>query len=92
MILNNLGGSRHESKLRAVIEHYTHVEVIGAVQHDASLQITERHLGLVPANEQQAARQKMQHVGERIAAQVNLDRLLAIARSEERRVGKECVP
>ncbi len=81
MILNNLGGSRHESKLRAVIEHYTHVEVIGAVQHDASLQITERHLGLVPANEQQAARQKMQQVGERIAAQVNLDRLLAIAGS-----------
>ena len=73
--------SRHESKLRAVIEHYTHVEVIGAVQHDASLQITERHLGLVPANEQQAARQKMQQVGERIAAQVNLDRLLAIADS-----------
>jgi cobyrinic acid a,c-diamide synthase len=81
VILNNLGGSRHESKLRAVIEHYTQVEVIGAVQHDASLQITERHLGLVPANEQQAAQQKMQQVGERIAAQVNLDRLLAIADS-----------
>ncbi len=81
VILNNLGGSRHESKLRAVIEHYTQVEVIGAVQHDASLQISERHLGLVPANEQQAAQQKMQLVGARIAAQVDLDRLLAIADS-----------
>ena len=79
VILNNLGGSRHESKLRAVIEHYTDVAVIGAVQHDSSLQIAERHLGLIPANEQHAARQKMQQVGERIAAQVNLDRLLAIA-------------
>ena len=55
VILNNLGGSRHESKLRAVIEHYTDVEVIGAVQHDPAMQIAERHLGLVPANEQQAA-------------------------------------
>ena len=81
VILNNLGGSRHESKLRAVIEHYTKVEVIGAVQHDAGLQIAERHLGLVPANEQDAARQKMQQVGERIAAQVDLDRLLAVADS-----------
>ncbi len=81
VILNNLGGSRHESKLRAVIEHYTNVEVIGAVQHDASLQISERHLGLVPANEQQAARQKMQQIGGRIAEQVNLERLLAIADS-----------
>jgi len=81
VILNNLGGSRHESKLRAVIEHYTDVEVIGAVQHDASLQIAERHLGLVPANEQDAARARIQHVGERIAAQVDLDRLLAIGDS-----------
>ena len=81
VILNNLGGSRHESKLRAVIEHYTDVEVIGAVQHDASLQIAERHLGLVPANEQDAARARIRHVGERVAAQVDLDRLLAIADS-----------
>jgi cobyrinic acid a,c-diamide synthase len=81
VILNNLGGSRHESKLRAVIEHYTDVEVIGAVQHDASLQIAERHLGLVPANEQDAARARIQHVGERVAAQVDLDRLLAIGDS-----------
>jgi len=81
VILNNLGGSRHESKLRAVIEHYTDVEVIGAVQHDASLQIAERHLGLVPANEQDAARGRIRHVGERVAAQVDLDRLLAIADS-----------
>jgi cobyrinic acid a,c-diamide synthase len=81
VILNNLGGSRHESKLRAVIEHYTDVEVIGAVQHDPSMQIAERHLGLVPANEQQAAHARIQHVGERVAAQVDLDRLLAIADS-----------
>lgn len=79
VILNNLGGSRHESKLRAVIEHYTDAEVIGAVQHDPGLQIAERHLGLVPANEQQAALERIRHVGERVAAQVDLDRLLAIA-------------
>ena len=81
VILNQLGGSRHESKLRAVIEHYTDVEVIGAVQHDASMQIAERHLGLVPANEQDAARARIRHVGERVAAQVDLDRLLAISAS-----------
>jgi cobyrinic acid a,c-diamide synthase len=81
VILNNLGGSRHEAKLRAVIEHYTDVEVIGAVQHDATMQITERHLGLVPANEQDAARARIQHVGERVAKQVDLQRLLAIGDS-----------
>lgn len=83
VILNNLGGSRHESKLRAVIEHYTDVEVIGAVQHDVSMQIAERHLGLVPANEQDAARERILQVGERIAQQVDLQRLLAIADSAD---------
>ena len=81
VILNNLGGGRHESKLRAVIEHYTDVEVIGAVQHDPRLQIAERHLGLVPANEQEAARARIEYVGERVAAQVDLQRLLAIGDS-----------
>ncbi len=81
VILNNLGGSRHESKLRAVIEHYTDAEVVGAVQYDPAMQITERHLGLVPANEQAAARARIHHVGERVAAQVDLGQLLAIADS-----------
>jgi cobyrinic acid a,c-diamide synthase len=81
VILNNLGGSRHEAKLRAVIEHYTDVEVIGAVQHDPAMQIAERHLGLVPANEQQAALERIRQVGERVAAQVDLGRLLAIGDS-----------
>lgn len=83
VILNNLGGSRHESKLRAVIEHYTDVEVLGAVQHDPDLQIAERHLGLVPANEQDAALTRIQHVGERIAQQIDLERLLAIGDSAQ---------
>ena len=93
VILNQLGGSRHESKLRAVIEHYTDVEVIGAVQHDDSLQIAERHLGLVPANEQRAAVDRIAQVGERIAAQVDLDRLLAIAdRAPPRRAPEPRAP
>lgn len=79
VILNQLGGSRHESKLRAVIEHYTDVPVLGAVQHDAELQIVERHLGLMPSNESAAAERKIQAIAERIAAQVDLDRLLQVS-------------
>ena len=51
VVLNNLGGSRHEAKLRMVIEHYTDVAVVGAVHHDPRLTIVERHLGLMPSNE-----------------------------------------
>ena len=55
--------------------------MIGAVQHDPGMRIAERHLGLVPANEQDAARARIRHVGERVAAQVDLDRLLEIGDS-----------
>jgi cobyrinic acid a,c-diamide synthase len=79
VILNRLGGRRHEAKLRAVIEHYTDVAVLGAVQEDPELALVERHLGLMPANETAEAERHIAAIGERIAAQVDLDRLLAIS-------------
>lgn len=82
VILNNLGGSRHEAKLRAVIEHYTDVPVVGAIQHDERLSIIERHLGLMPSNESIAAMTKIRQIGEAIAEQVDLDKLLALSRKE----------
>ncbi len=78
VILNNLGGKRHESKLRAVIEHYTDVPVVGAIQHDERLSIVERHLGLMPSNESHVATSKIKQIGEAIAEQVDLDKLLAL--------------
>ncbi|MBM3367574.1 MAG: cobyrinate a,c-diamide synthase [Betaproteobacteria bacterium] len=80
VILNQLGGARHEAKLRAVIGHYTGVPVLGAVQHDEAMTIAERHLGLVPSNEAEAARGRIDGIAARIVAQVDLDQLLAIAR------------
>ncbi|MBU1425541.1 MAG: hydrogenobyrinic acid a,c-diamide synthase (glutamine-hydrolyzing) [Gammaproteobacteria bacterium] len=82
VILNNLGGRRHESKLRQVIEHYTDVPVIGAIQHDERLSIVERHLGLMPSNESHVANLKIKQIGEAIAEQVDLDKLLALSQKE----------
>ncbi len=79
VILNNLGGSRHEAKLRMVIEHYTDVPVLGAVHCDARLAIAERHLGLTPSNEADGAEQRIAAIGDLVRAQVDLDALLAIA-------------
>ena len=81
VILNRLGGSRHESKLRAVIEHYTDVAVVGAVAEDASIGIVERHLGLVPANEADAAFARIRTIGDRLARQMDLARLLELTAS-----------
>jgi cobyrinic acid a,c-diamide synthase len=88
VILNQLGGSRHEAKLRAVIQHYTGVPVLGAVQHDERMTIVERHLGLVPSNEAEGARSRIDEIAAHIAAQVDLDRVLAIAREAPLQAGE----
>ncbi len=80
VILNRLGGARHESKLRAVIEHYTDVPVLGALQEDASLTIEERHLGLMPATEAAQAHERIEQLADTVTAHVDVDRLLAACR------------
>ncbi len=80
VILNRVGGARHEAKLRAAIAHYTGVPVVGAVQEDEGMTIVERHLGLVPSNEAPAAREAVDRIAARIASQVDLEAVLAIAR------------
>jgi cobyrinic acid a,c-diamide synthase len=82
VILNKLGGRRHEAKLRAVIEHYTDVPVLGAIQNDPRMQLVERHLGLMPANETHAAERHVAEIARAVAEQVDLDRLLAISATD----------
>jgi cobyrinic acid a,c-diamide synthase len=79
VILSRVGGSRHEAKLRAVIERYTTVPVLGAVAEDERLALPERHLGLLPCAEREGAAAWVHKVGEVIAAQVDLDRLSDLA-------------
>jgi cobyrinic acid a,c-diamide synthase len=79
VILNNLGGYRHEDKLRKVIEHYTDVHVIGAVHYNPELDIEERHLGLVPSHEDKSCLNKIKGLQGAIEKQVDLDALLKIA-------------
>lgn len=79
IILNKYRGERHRLKLQNVIEHYTDLLILGAVKYNPDLQITERHLGLIPSNENKAADKKIATIGSVISAQVNLDLLLSIA-------------
>ncbi|WP_428605528.1 cobyrinate a,c-diamide synthase [Sedimenticola sp.] len=79
VILNKVGGSRHEAKLCNVINHYTDLPVVGAVHSAAELVIDERHLGLMPSNESELADKKIAQLGEKIAEQVDIDRILSIA-------------
>ena len=79
VILNRVGGSRHGAKLRAAVETYTDLKVLGEVSRDPKLQIEERHLGLIPANEASVAEKQIAYIRDRIAAEVDLDAFMAAA-------------
>jgi cobyrinic acid a,c-diamide synthase len=79
VILNRLGGARHEAKLRAVIEHYTDVPVLGAIAEDERLAVNERHLGLMPCAEVDDAQARVQAIGRIVASQVDLPAVRALA-------------
>lgn len=81
VILNKVAGTRHESRLREVIAHYTDLPVIGAVHRDNRLAIDERHLGLVPSNEAGQADEHLEYIATVVSEQVDLDRLCGIARN-----------
>ncbi len=81
VILNRVGGTRHEAKLRAVIEHYTSVPVLGAVAEDERLAMVERHLGLMPCTEVDDAQARVDEIGRIVAQQVNLAHVRALAAS-----------
>ena len=81
VILNQVRGSRHQAKLIQVVEHYTDLKILGAVQHDPQISIDERHLGLIPSNEQQQSEQVIQTLADTVRRQIDLDGLLAIAQT-----------
>lgn len=76
VILNRLAGARHEAKLRAVIERYTDLPVLGAIHDGPDLTIRERHLGLIPSNEIDQAQDRTSRIAGAVQAQVDLDALL----------------
>ena len=78
VILNRVAGPRQESKLRAAIECYSDLPVLGAIGRDPRLVIEERHLGLVPGNEDPEASARIEKIADVIEATVDLDAVLAL--------------
>lgn len=76
VILNKVGSSRHESKLRQAIDKYCHIPVFGALHRHHDLVIDERHIGLVPGNEHDHARKQIQTVCEHIEKCLDTDTLI----------------
>ena len=81
VIVNKVGSDHHVELLREAIEPLG-VPVVGALRRDDRVAAPERHLGLVPAVEREArTRWAIEALGEAVHAHVDLDGVLALARS-----------
>lgn len=74
VILNNVTGRVHETKLRDAMEKYTDVEVIGVVRRNMDLSMGERHLGLVTEN---ANAENMRNA-EELVSELDMDRMMDV--------------
>ena len=79
VILNNVKGSRHESKLRTAIEYYTDVNVLGGLTKQASHLIPERHLGLMTNQEDTFAQAHIQSVKQSVIDQIDVNEIISLS-------------
>ena len=76
VILNKVGGARHEGKLTAAVKEYTDLTIFGSVAKDQDLVIDERHLGLKPATEDKLAKKTIYNIKNIIKNQVDIKEIL----------------
>jgi len=79
VIINRLGSDTHEAMVREAMAKIN-MPVYGALRRDDGLSMPERHLGLVPVEENQE-RAVVAHMGEVVAKSADLDKIIALARS-----------
>ncbi|BCX02721.1 MAG: cobyrinic acid a,c-diamide synthase [Candidatus Roseilinea sp.] len=79
VIFNRVGSPTHAAMLREAVEQHLAVRVLGSLPRHAQLALPERHLGLIPAAEHNAATW-VAAAREAVEAGVDVDGLVALAR------------
>ncbi len=81
VILNRVGGENHARMVKDAIESEVGIPVVGYLMRDDALHLPERHLGLIPTLEPGRWRGWLDTARAQIAANVNLDQVLDLARA-----------
>jgi cobyrinic acid a,c-diamide synthase len=82
VILNKAGSARHADEVRDALGP-TGIPVLGVLPRDDGIETPSRHLGLVPAAERTESAQTLKRMAEVIAAHVDIDAVVRIARDTE---------
>lgn len=93
IILNRVGGPRHETMLRAALAPLG-ITVLGVINRDSRLELPSRHLGLVQAQEHETLETFLETAADIIGGAIDLDALTSLAASngDEATAGASTVP
>lgn len=80
VILNKVARPRHEQMLRAAIEHYCGIPVLGVIPKGRQMNIPDRHLGLVPAGESDELAEAIDGAGCISGGSLDLPAIIRVAR------------
>lgn len=83
VLLNQVARARHVDILTQSIAHYCDVPVLGILPKSKEVEIPDRHLGLIPAGEQDMLQDRIGILGNLVKENVNIEHLLQIARDTE---------
>lgn len=79
VLINRLGSATHEEMIRTAMAGID-MPVFGSLRRDATLALPERHLGLTPVEENEAA-ETIRAIGTQVEAGLDIARILELARS-----------
>jgi cobyrinic acid a,c-diamide synthase len=80
VILNRLGGGRHEALIRKSIERFCRLPIVGAIPRLSHITFPGRHLGLVPPQEHPMAEEAIATAAEIVEKYLDLKTLWEIAK------------
>ncbi len=83
VILNNVKSQKHYLKTKEAVETLANTPVIGGIIRDKSITMEQRHLGLIPAVEEERIKGLIEKWGELIEDNIDLDMLTEIMDNSE---------
>lgn len=80
VIINKVASPRHREEVLSALEGME-LPILGVLPRDAAIEAPSRHLGLVPVEERADANATMERLASQVSAHIDLDALIAAARS-----------
>lgn len=79
VIANKVGSEGHYQLVKKAIEKECHVSVIGYLKRELTIEIPERHLGLIPSIERGELDPFFQTLGDLVSETIDMDKLLDLS-------------